>query len=115
MSQQAGEGPVKTGVRLALPGDAIGRQRGAIRAHQHCRRTDDLLDVGLIHAGDEDARVATISNEVVADRVQGVATTLTRHVAHSTPSVLRLVRRDGDTYRIPRRNPTKIVQPLRLD
>src|SRR5262245_30681232 len=115
MPRQAREGPVKAWMRLALPGDAIGRQRGAIRADQHRRRTDDGLDVSLIHTGDEDTGVAMIGDEVVANRIQGIARALTRHVTHSTPSVLRLVRRDGDTDGVPGRNPAKIVQPLRLD
>src|SRR5207245_6138349 len=101
MPQQTREGPVKTWMRLALPGDAVGRQRGAIRADQHRGRTDDSLDVGLIHAGDEDTGVAMIGDEVVTYRIQRIATALTRYVAHGTASVLRLVRRNGDTDGIP--------------
>src|SRR5215471_2535598 len=115
MPQQAREGSVKTWVRLALPSDAVGRQRGAIRADQHRRRTDDGLDVGLIHAGDEDTGVAMIGDEVVAHRLQGIATALTRYVTHGTPGVLWLVWRDGDTDGVPGWNPAKIVQPVRLD
>src|SRR5262249_8185216 len=101
MPQQARESPVKTWMRLALPSDALRRRRGAIRADQHRRRKDDGLDVGFIHTGDEDTGVAMISDEVVADRIQGIASALTRHITHSTPSVLRLVRRDGDTDGVP--------------
>src|SRR4029450_9483185 len=101
MPQQAREGPVKTWIRLALPSDAIGRQRGAIRTDQHRGRTDDGLDVGLIHTGDEDTGMTMIGDEVVGYRLQGGARALTRHVTHGTPSVLRLVRRDGDTDGIP--------------
>src|SRR5215475_8549756 len=115
MPQEAGEGPIKTWVWFPLPGDAIGRQRGAIRAYEHRRRTHDLLDIGLIHASDENTGVATVGDEIVAHSIQGVAATVTRHVTHATPSVLRLVRRDGDTDGVPRRDTTKIVQPLYID
>src|SRR5712691_6135742 len=101
MPQQTRESPVKTWMRLALPSDAVGRQRGTIRADQHRRRTDDGLDVGLIHAGNEDTGVAMIGDEVVAYSIQGVATALTRHITDGTPSVVRLVRRDGDTDGVP--------------
>src|SRR4029434_109065 len=96
MPQQAREGHVKTWMRLALASNAVGCQRGAIRADQHRRRTDDGLAIGLIHAGDEDTGVAMIGDEVVTYRIQGIATTLTRHITHGPPSVLRLVRGGGD-------------------
>src|SRR5215468_8264042 len=115
MPQQAREGSIKTWVRLALPSDAVGRQRGAIRADQHRGCTDDGLDVGLIHAGNEDAGVAMIGDEVVAHCLQGIATALTRYITHGTSSVLRLVRRDGDTDGVPGWNSPEIIQPVRLD
>src|SRR5215813_645272 len=101
MPQQAREGPVKTWMRLALPSDAVGCQRGAISADQHRRRTDDGLDIGLIHAGDEDTGVAMVGDAVVRYRPQGIAPVRTRHITHGTPSVLRLVRRNGDTDGVP--------------
>src|SRR4029434_4106705 len=101
MPQQTREGPVKTWMRLALPSNAVGCQRGAIRADQYRRRTDDGLDIGLIHAGDEDTGVAMIGDEVITYRIQGIATALTCHITHGTPSVLWLVRRDGDTDGVP--------------
>src|SRR5215831_5582095 len=103
MPQQARESPVKTWMRLALPSDAVGRQRGAIRADQHRRRTDDGLDVGLIHTGDEDTDVTLVGDEMVAHRLQKIATAFTRHVTHGTSSVLQLVRQDGDTNGVPGR------------
>src|SRR5215472_11023370 len=101
MPQQARKGAVKAWVGFALPGDAVGRQRGAIRAYQDSGMTDNLLDVRLVHGGDEDTCVPTISDDIIAHPIEGVAATLTGHLPHGLPSVLRLVGRDGDTYRIP--------------
>ena len=46
-------------------------------------------------------RVAMIGDEVVAYRIQGIATALTRYVTYGSPGVLRLVRGDSDTHGVP--------------
>src|SRR4029450_1858052 len=74
--------------------------------------TENLLDIFLSHGGDQDAGVAPVGDEVVADGIQRVTGTVAGDVVDGTAGVFRVVRRDGEAERIPRWNPSQVIQAM---
>ena len=95
-------------MRLALAGHAGGRERVGVGAHQHPRGAADLVDVLLAHRRDQDARRPAVGDQEVADGVQRIDASAPRDLAERAARVLGLVRRDGDTHDVPRRDAPEV-------